>query len=375
MENKDICVLFGAGAEENFNICNGINFAKFVLGIDCDVLNSAIREYYSEIFSNSDAKVELSNWYPKYNGEQFEYEKLLEASIRKKYLSINNSTNKNKTKIEEEIKTQVKNGAKLEDKYISYMGVIDGSFHTLIRPKILGPNKFWRVINCYTRAYCEILGEMNNAKNKEDYLKILYNPKDSIEIMKKYAEKYSGINNYYTVIKNYQNINVVTTNYTTLCETISGINKEKIAYIHGKFGWFESAKELTVYDVSDDDLPDDDILFPYIFIQSGVKPIVEDKQLSEYMKMIKYIKDSYVIFVVGFNLNVDDNHINAMLKSAIRNNKKIIIFNYDNNLDEDVVCYALRLSDNQKDMIEFVDINRENCYDEFKKKLRNIQMC
>lgn len=360
---------FGAGAEVSFSICDGMNFAKSILGVDCDELNIAIKDYYDRVL---DENSELRTWYPSFHNTKFKEEKIYKASIRKKYISENNSISKNRTSdiIKAEIENSIKSNVPLEDKYISYMGIIDENFHTLISPKILGPQKFWRVVNCYTRAYCKILGEMNSAKANEDYLRILNNPSMSISIMKDYADSYYYEESYYKVLRDFKNVNVITTNYTTLCENIANKQENEIAYVHGKFGWFESAKELTVYDISEESLPND-VLFPYIFIQSGVKPIVDEKQLLEYGKMLKFINNSKVIFVLGFNLNIDDNHINSLLKSAIRKNKRIIIFNYENSLIIDDIYYALRLSKEQESKVEFVKINKKIVT----KNLKNILVC
>ena len=41
---KNICVMFGAGAEAVFGIATGVNFAASVLGIEAITMNSAIKE-------------------------------------------------------------------------------------------------------------------------------------------------------------------------------------------------------------------------------------------------------------------------------------------------------------------------------------------
>lgn len=369
--DKNICVLFGAGAEVSFNLCNGIEFSKAVLGINCEELNEAVRDYYTNLLNKNS---ELKSWYPDFHRSHFKQEDIFEASIRKKYRSENKSILISKEKTDREIQDEInrlkKNKVFCEDKYISYMGIIDEYFHTLISPKILGPYKFWGVVSCYTRAYCTLLGQMNCSKTREDYLEILNNPNECIGIMKDYSKIFSNQETYYKILCDFNNINVITTNYTTLCENIANKEESEIAYIHGKFGWFESARELLVYDVLADNMPSDDILFPYIFIQSGIKPIVEEKQLLEYGKALEFIFQSKVILVLGYNLNIDDNHINSLLKSAIRNGKKIIFFNFKNELNKSEIYYALRLSKDQEINIELVEIGEKNCYKKFKEYLK-----
>ena len=61
-----------------------------------------------------------------------------------------------------------------------------------------------------------------------------------------------------------------------------------------------------------EELPSNELLFPYIFIQSGIKPIVEEIIINEYSKAISYLKEVDKIIIVGFRLNYDDNHINSL---------------------------------------------------------------
>ena len=187
------------------------------------------------------------------------------------------------------------------------------------------------------------------------------------------------LDNYYGVIKNYidkYDFNIVTTNYTTLCENITGVKADEIAYIHGKFGWFENPRSLEIIDINTDEIKyhqgikGGDIYFPYIFIQSGVKPIVDRIQIREFSKMIEFFEKADVI-IIGYKFNPDDNHINSIIRSFICDGKRIKYFIYDNDLKKDDIKKRLRI-DKTYDNLEYEYINKNNCLDKFKEIIENI---
>lgn len=304
---KKTCFLFGAGVERAYGISGGSDFAINVLGIKNKVMNEAIKEFYNDVISKSDNK----EWYTTCENRTLKKKELLEAALRKKILDeiladshINNASEiQNKKiyedKVEERLKELIKDNEKDDEineeqlavieNYTSYIGIIDSKFHTIIYPKALGPQNFWKVISCYTRAYLLIVTQMipkfiNKQLTKEDYLYILKNPKhihteilefckikkDEDEKLKedaKVSEELKKQRRYYSILANHQekDIKIITSNYTPLCEELAGVSKENIAYVHGKIGWFESPCEMKVYDIFEEKLPNE-LYFPYIFI-------------------------------------------------------------------------------------------------------------
>ena len=81
-------ILFGAGAEISYGLSGGKNFAKKVLGINEEELNTKIKKYYES--------KNLNEWYPKYNSNKWDDIQLVKAAVRKKYLEENKNY-KNKT--------------------------------------------------------------------------------------------------------------------------------------------------------------------------------------------------------------------------------------------------------------------------------------
>ena len=215
---------------------------------------------------------------------------------------------------------------------------------------------------------------------KNTYKKILESPREALNIMKEFSK--DKTENYYSIIKELENkydFNIITTNYTTFCENITGIEENKIAYVHGKFGWFENPRTLQVIDISeekdiyDKGMSDGDVFFPYIFVQSGVKPIVDQKQIKEYSKMIDFFDMADIIFILGYRLNCDDNHINSVIRSAICKGKKVVYFIYENDLDDKTVIKRLRFDDTDEyNNLMFIYLHKENCFSEFRKQLQQV---
>ena len=366
------CILFGAGAEEPLGMSGGKEFAQNVLGITCAPLNEAIEKYYKQRLH----EIENASWFPSYQKTSWNYEDLLKASVRKQLLEETFDTKKN---YEDEVKRKVNElsqkpseADKVINQYTSYMGLIDESFHTLISPKVLGRDKFWRVVSCYSRAYCLLIGKMlsKHDLNAEDYYKIISDPEYSLQIMENFAYEKSNINSYYRIIKDCPEINIITTNYTDLCENISKRKKEHIAYPHGKFGLFESARELTVFDAHEKNLPND-LLFPYIFVQSGIKPIVDARQLREYSKVLSFLDDAEMLLIVGYRLNADDNHLNSLIRSFVTSGKTIIYFDFDA-VGECRIKDRLRLSEKESTDFQYVPIDKNNCYQIYKSFLEQL---
>lgn len=375
-DNKKICVMFGAGAEICYGLSGGSDFAKNVIDSQKDndttkQMNSAIKNYY---------KNKGSDWHPKYQQDSFKFDKLFKASLKNQLMEekidIHNKKGfddliERKSRISEQKKWEI------IERYTSYMGILDEKFYTIISPKYLGPKKFWGVVACYARAYLLLTGEMvkkteNRNLAPKDYFDMLKNP---LKYYRKWSDIQSKKESYYDVIKNcgdgINDISVITTNYTPICENITGI--KDIAYVNGRLNWFESAYELKVYDIiGEAERPrNGDIWFPYIFIQSGVKPIIEEKQITEYAKMMNYIKQAETIIIVGYRINADDNHINSFLRSAVLSNKKVFYLNHNSELTDEQIYKRLRI-DKITDEIKNVEIVKTDdkiCVSKFKEML------
>ncbi len=358
MENKHICILFGAGADAPFKIGTGGSFAEAVLGLnETDLrITNAIESHYKRLQKNDD-------WYPSYINHRWGKNDLLKAALRRRNLENNKKISDDDFKKElDELSSDEQKREDIINEFPSYMGLIDKKFSTLIAPSILGSGNFWQVVSCYCRAYLTIVEQI---LGKPDYEYYLRPDKTLIDKMGAAIDLKTGCDKYYSIIKKYRDsvkISVVTTNYTPFCEKLSGLCKDEIAYVHGRIGLFESPKNLCVYDIEKDPIPDE-ILIPYIFIQSGVKPIVERTQIEEYSKMVHFFDDADKIVILGYKLNSDDNHLNSIIRSAVKQNKEVVYLSYNDCgsafLSREQVLKRLRLSDDFP-MLVYHEIDSSN---------------
>ena len=155
------------------------------------------------------------------------------------------------------------------------------------------------------------------------------------------------------------------------CEEIAELNKDRIAYVHGRIGLYESPRDLYVYDAENESF-EKEVTFPYFFIQSGIKPIVERRQIKEYSKMASYMENSDKIIILGYRLNYDDNHINSIIRSCVKEGKIVTYLSFGTEQSKgetrDSVLQKLKLPDN---VVNFncKDITSENAQSVFKSEL------
>lgn len=70
-------------------------------------------------------------------------------------------------------------------------------------------------------------------------------------------------------------------------------------------------------------------MVPFLFTQSGIKPLTSVKMSERYVKLFNAFKEADSICVVGFGFNSDDGYINGMFRELIEDyNKKVIILHY-----------------------------------------------
>ncbi len=365
IKNKNTVVLFGAGAEIDLGLCTGAEFAKNVVGDNTHAMNAAIKKFYKGIEKRDD-------WYPAYYGIKWKQDDLICASQKKKWMTEGVQI-KSKKKFEEQVQAAIRKldrmaQDELQNDYPSYMGILDERFHTIISPRALGPYKFWSVINCYWRAYlslvCSILPDQ-----KIEW--IMNHPKEVYNKMSLCASAHIEEDTYYKVLREHNksnNIRIITTNYTPLCSQIAKISDDDIAYLHGSFKWFERPKEMKIVDVTDPlaDLSVNDY-FPFIFLQSGIKPIIGSVQLNEWSKALSYLKDAERLLIVGYKANGDDNHINSIIRDFLVKNRTVLYFDFDGQEEADILK-RFYLNENPGGF-ERIHITKKNALQEFANRL------
>ena len=70
-------------------------------------------------------------------------------------------------------------------------------------------------------------------------------------------------------------------------------------------------KDASIENASD--FTGEKLFFPFIFGQSLIKPIVSDIQIDAFTEFKSLLNKTDILVVLGYNINEDDNHINALL--------------------------------------------------------------
>lgn len=247
---------------------------------------------------------------------------------------------------------------------VDFARSLDEKFHTIIDPKKYGLHNYYKIVNYYWHCYFYIVKEMmsyfckdgqgeiefekyivkkdnetdlncdSTEKNKKIDLNYEYILRNLNEFTKKLYETNlnENDNSYYHQIKGeLPNCSVLTTNYTPFVEKYF----ENNAYLNGKLKYMEYPELIKVVDATKDPIITNDknkysnLFFPFLFGQSYVKPIVHQFQVEEYRKMDEILRNSEKLVILGYNINSDDNHINAYIREFALKKEVYIVSNKD----------------------------------------------
>ena len=256
------------------------------------------------------------------------------------------------------------NNKPIDNFSIGIAGLLDGYFHTIINPQKYGINNFSKVFNYYWSCYFTIvegiikhlsansqLSEslleytlkvehkniaLNHEKilqNIESFTEVLYKNKPEHDTSKSTLTYYEAISN---ELKSnvFECTGVATTNYYPFVEAVGA---KKMLYLNGSLNLLEFPELLEVHDLLKCEYKllknrlDSNIFFPFIFGQSHVKPIVNHHQIKQFYELDNMLKKSDILIILGFNINEDDNHINAFLHDFLMQKNKLIVVVSRNN--------------------------------------------
>lgn len=430
MEKENVVsILFGSGADTDYNVKlgSGASFSKALLQNSykdkCKRVTGNSNEY-SLIYRQS-KKVYIQTILE--NEEKANEAGIEENDIElcKKYSKAQLSDDE-KTKLDKQCKIwydllmsnnpgEEKDVQKFFFERAVFFDALDEKFNSLRYNDGKWSANAKRVINAYYTVFFymikniydeDVNDSVNGIKDLLTYLKFA----------KKSDETSTNNKTYYHILENKLNSStknsckyfITTTNYTDYVSEIFGTTNT--AYLHGKLKWFEDLKTLQVFDCDDDyeygkllEIAETQSksdnkqtrLIPFIMIPSGVKPLICKKQIDEFKKFSDNLDKSDYLVIVGYNLNSEDNHINSIISSWLRENEKhkVIYLNYigDKSVDldaktESVEQYGwldgIKIVSPYKDDISkienvteqfiVININSENCHDIFKNVLNQI---
>lgn len=418
----NVAFFFGAGAECDFGLPNGLEYLQNTI-----FLNKVDNNPIVDNFSNTDLKLEnylLSSddsiykhilgkvcfhYLQKINNPEADIEKrcllfLKEEDKRELGYKTDNSLDEDKLE-KDAILTEFRNKVKdYKDKNaenfwthsflkkicskslkdVNYAGILDKYFYTINNPVKYGPRKFSKLVNYYWACYFCIVQKIVENFDKKDGLKEYKNSseinyKEIVNNLQDFTKKLYGLNqessklkksqienSYYYLInqklenQKYVNQGILTTNYFNFVEQIKVKENGKYAYLNGRLDYFEIPQLLEVRNLQKDNVPSDKLFFPFIFGQSFVKPIVHQKQIEEFAKIPAILENADCLVILGFAINEDDNHVNSYLHDyASQKNKKIIFVSTEEG-NEVLESVKTRLRLENSDNIKIVNVKKNN---------------
>ena len=350
---KDIIFLFGSGADTDVNkkLVSGSKFAESIIQNKyADKINNITQEDFRnfKLISHNSKKIFIQTIV---HNENLAREKLSREEVNL-VIDYNNGTknsNTTKKKITKMCRkwydlitnTKIPQEQSEEDSKNFFLenaalfGSLDEKFNSLRYPNKKDANAK-RVINAYWTVFMVMFESLFGEISELDFDAVLKKLSDEKTVAKNML---SGQSNCYynTVSKVKGNYHIATTNYTALVSTAF---ENRANYLNGKLSWFEDLYNLTVYDCTQESERDLIVkhpknIIPFIFIPSGVKPIVCPKQVKEYTDFKSNLESSSILCVIGYRFNSEDNHINSFIADWLRKDKNVLIyFNYKENTED-----------------------------------------
>ena len=157
-----------------------------------------------------------------------------------------------------------------------------------------------------------------------------------------------------------------TANYNNLVEEIAGdkVASDSIYHLNGSVNDFYNPYKNTVISCPDGSVPTDQIHVPFMLTQSGVKPLTSINMLRRYVELFDKLKAGDAIVGIGYNFNIDDNHINGLFRQLIEEEGCRFFWVVPNSLEtNDRLIRSLeekmRLPTSVRERIHIVRVDRE----------------
>lgn len=160
-------------------------------------------------------------------------------------------------------------------------------------------------------------------------------------------------------------VRVGSSNYTDLCETaIRSVHPEPVFALNGDLqSYLDPYKNEIVPAADVAGVPR--FLVPFLFTQSGVKPLTSVQVSRQYVNYYDAIVGSDAVVSAGFGFNADDGHINALFRQAVDVDKKHLIVlqfargrGFDAAAERAIIAENLRVDDDTRITVLPVDERR-----------------
>lgn len=123
-------------------------------------------------------------------------------------------------------------------------------------------------------------------------------------------------------------VSVGTTNYNTFIKDVIGTD---VFFLNGSV---EDMYDPYLNKIVSEDESSRHITVPFLFTQSGIKPLTSVNISRRYVDMFDKFKESDIICILGYGFNSDDGHINGLFRALIEEEgKELVIFHHVKNND------------------------------------------
>ncbi|CAG7653973.1 hypothetical protein ACFQI7_32055 [Paenibacillus allorhizosphaerae] len=129
-----------------------------------------------------------------------------------------------------------------------------------------------------------------------------------------------------------------TTNYNSYVEQVLAsrlIPSVPVYHLNGSVDEFYDpyCNNITIANPNEPWENGEHLLVPFMFTQSGVKPLTSITMSRKYVELYDKFKQSDIVCIIGYSFSGDDGHINGLFRALAVDGKKLIIFHYGDGND------------------------------------------
>lgn len=155
-----------------------------------------------------------------------------------------------------------------------------------------------------------------------------------------------------------------TTNYNSFAKQIvhSVLPSIPVFHLNGSVNeFYDPYCNLIIEDQADSQLElNEHLLVPFIFTQSGIKPLTSITMSKRYVDLYEEFYGSDIICIIGYGFNGDDGHINGLFRSLATSGKRLVILHYG---DESISAlkrqYQSKLRLSSSEMLDIFKVDND----------------
>jgi hypothetical protein len=191
------------------------------------------------------------------------------------------------------------------ERFLDYRSIVDDLLPALFRPR----DKWGQ----FTKIFTFLMGTREYMLQKE--------PK-ALEMTSGYYHDLIGR-------REFEIATVGTANYTSLAtHALASVYNGSIVHLNGSLNEYLDPYKSEVL-LAPATIGINRFLVPFLFTQSGIKPLTSVDVSRRYVQYYDSLIDSDAAIILGFGFNADDGHINSLFRKAVEEkNMRLIILKY-----------------------------------------------